>query len=61
MTTPDVIPRGELSNLRMAAGNEKKFTVVIDDRTVKEWVGIGWVDLRRATADDIAKYPRVGE
>jgi hypothetical protein len=50
------VKRGELSNLRMAAGNENKYSIVIVDGRVKEWVGIGWIDLRQATEADRKKY-----
>lgn len=53
------VQRRELTTIRMVAGNENLHPIVIDDRTVKEWVGIGWIDLRRATADDFTKYPLV--
>lgn len=59
MSNPLQVQRSALSYLRMTAGNEKLHPIVIDDRTVKEWVGIGWIDLRRATADDYTKYPIV--
>lgn len=49
----------ELSKLRMAAGNEKKYPAVIDNGILKEWVAIGWVDLRKATEDDHKKFPVV--
>ena len=49
----------ELSKRAMAAGNEVKYAIVIDEGTVKEWVGIGWVELREALPDDIGKYPVV--
>lgn len=51
------VDRAEFSNLKMAAGNEKKYTHVIDDGELKCWVGIGWVTERKATAEDRAKYP----
>lgn len=53
------IKRSELSNLRMVAGNEKKYSIVIIDGILKEWVGIGWVDEGRATKSDKIKYPTV--
>ena len=56
MTT---VKRSALSNFKMAAGNEKRISKVILDGMLKEWVGIGWVDLRRATAADLKKYPTV--
>lgn len=53
------VQRRELTTIRMVAGGENLHPIVIDDRTVKEWVGIGWIDLRRATSDDFTKYPIV--
>ena len=43
----------------MTAGNEKKYDAVIDNGTLKEWVGIGWVDVREATQKDYEKFPTV--
>jgi len=51
------IKRSEVSNLRMVAGNEKKHTHVIEDGMLKQWVGIGWVELRPATDEDRNTYP----
>jgi hypothetical protein len=51
------IKTSELSSLRMAAGNEKRYPIVIHNGTVKEWVGIGWIELRKATDDDCKRYP----
>lgn len=56
---PKTVHARELSTLKMVAGNERKFTKVIDGNTVKEWVGIGWVDLRKATPNDAKLYPMV--
>lgn len=53
------VARAELSTLRMAAGNEKKYPAVIDDGRVKEWVGIGWIDVRTPTLEDLAALPVV--
>lgn len=53
--------RGELSNLRMVAGNERKYDKVIDDGELKEWVGFGWITLREAVEEDYEKYPEAGE
>jgi hypothetical protein len=53
------IKRFELSNLRMAAGNEKKYSTVVIDGQVKRWVGIGWITEREATDADRATYPVV--
>ena len=41
----------------MVNGNEKKYKIVIDNGIVKEWVGIGWIKIRKATKAD--KYPIV--
>ena len=46
----------ELSKIRMAGGNEKKYQAVIDNGILKEWVAIGWVDLREATKEDYEKF-----
>ena len=53
------IKRSELSNLRMVAGNEKKYSIVIDGEEKKEWVGIGWIVIGVATSSDFNKYPIV--
>lgn len=38
-----LVPRSELSPLKMTCGNEKKFNRVKDaNGSVYEWVGIGW-------------------
>lgn len=52
MTHQQTIKRSELTNLRMVAGNEKKYSVVIIDGVVKEWVGIGWIEIREPTEED---------
>ena len=56
MTT---VNAAELSNLRMTAGNEEKYPMVIQNDNLKEWVGIGWVHIRLATDEDRKKYPTV--
>ena len=53
------IPAKELTNMAMVNGNESLYKVVIDNGFVKEWVGIGWLDLRKATPEDFKKYPTV--
>jgi hypothetical protein len=55
----ETVTRDQLSNLRMAAGGEKRYSVVIDGSRVKEWVGVGWVDLRKATTEDRRLFPVV--
>lgn len=49
----------ELSTIRMVAGREKTVSRVIDNTTLKEWVGFGWIDIREATSADKKKYPKV--
>lgn len=49
----------KLSKMSMVAGGEKKVSIVIDNGIVKQWVGIGWIDLRTATAADKKKYHTV--
>ena len=53
------IEASQLSICRMVAGNEKKYKMVIDNKILKEWVGIGWVDVREATSEDYKKFPIV--
>ena len=53
------IKRSECSRIRMVAGNEKKFSRVIDDGIVKNWVGFGWVDEGAATPEDYKRYPEL--
>lgn len=53
------VARSELSNIRMVAGNEKKYSMVIINDGLQEWVGIGWVYIRLATDDDRKDYPTV--
>jgi len=54
-----IVQATELSKFRMAGGNEKKYKAVIDNKILKEWVGIGWVDIREATEKDYEKFPVV--
>ena len=49
----------ELNSVAMAQGNEHKYSIVIDEGVVKEWVGIGWIELRKARPEDTEKYPTV--
>jgi len=49
----------ELTIKAMARGNEKKYTKVIHEGELVEWVGIGWVPLGKATAKDKKTYPTV--
>jgi hypothetical protein len=56
MTDTLKLPRSEATNVAMVAGNERKFTKVIDGEDLKEWVGIGWIILRKATPADKKRY-----
>jgi hypothetical protein len=49
----------KLSNVAMVNGNEKRYSIVIHNGILKEWVGIGWIELRKANAADRSNYPRV--
>ena len=53
------IPRSELSNLRMVAGNEKKYKMVILNDHLQEWIGFGWITIRLATDEDRKEFPIV--
>ena len=55
----ETVKATELSKFRMVAGNEKIYRFVIDEGIVKDWVGIGWVDIGPATEKDYEKYPTV--
>jgi hypothetical protein len=43
----------------MTTGGEDRISKVILDGVVKEWVGIGWIDLEPATPEDYLKIPEV--
>jgi hypothetical protein len=49
----------ELGNIKMVEGNEHLYNIVIDKGILKEWVGIGWIEVREATPEDAEKYPTV--
>ena len=53
------VEASELSKFKMAAGGEKRYDCVIDEGILKDWVGIGWVDVRTATKNDYKKFPVV--
>ena len=58
-TIPHAVKASELTTLKMSCGNAKKFSRVIEDGMVKNWVGIGWVTEHKATAKDMLRYPKV--
>jgi hypothetical protein len=49
----------ELSNIKMVEGNEHTYNIVIDNGILKEWVAIGWIEVREATPEDFKRYPTV--
>jgi len=61
MSKRNTVRIGEVSTLRMVAGNEAKHPVVIHNDNLREWVGFGWITLRAATDKDRGKYPTVVE
>lgn len=58
-TRPPPVPASALSNLRMAAGNEKKYSRVIMEKHVLHWVSLGWVNEGPAQPADFEVYPVV--
>lgn len=56
----NTIPKGGIGNSAMAGGNERVIQYVIHKGYVKEWVGIGWIEIRKATDADEERYPTVG-
>lgn len=59
LSCPPAVPIKKLSKIAMVAGNEERFEIVIDRGVVKEWVGIGWIDIGPAEPADYKKYPEV--
>jgi hypothetical protein len=45
----------------MGCGGKGKPNKVIDGDRLMEYVGIGWIELRKATARDKRTYPRIVE
>lgn len=58
-TRPPPVPASVLSNLRMVAGNEKKYSRVIMEKHVLHWVSLGWVNEGPAQPADFEVYPVV--
>lgn len=57
MPNNKTVTAAECTNNAMVSGNEKHISIIIKDNIVKEWVGIGWIELRDATEADKQKYP----
>jgi len=55
----NTVPAKELSNISMVAGNETKYKIVIDNGVLKEWVGFGWLELRKTNSQDLKRFPVV--
>ena len=55
------VKRSELTNMKMVSGNESKYSRIIVDGVVKNWIGFGWIPEGKATKDDYNKYPVVEE
>lgn len=56
---PKPLKRSQVTNIAMTTGGEKRISKIILDGVVKEWVGIGWIDLEPATPEDYLKIPEV--
>lgn len=48
-----------LRTISMVTKNEKKYQTVIHAGVIKDWVGIGWIELKMATKEDFKKHPIV--
>lgn len=58
-TPPKTIPASECSIAKMVGVNEHKFTKVIHNGVVKQWVGIGWVSEGEPTKAQKETLPQV--
>lgn len=58
-TVKKTIDASKLASAVMAGGGERRIKRVIDEGMVKEWVGIGWIPIRRSTKQDRSRYPTV--
>lgn len=58
---PKPVDAARLTNLKMTAGGEAKLKRVVQGGILKEWVGIGWIEVRAATRSDRKRYPEVKE
>lgn len=61
MSTGKTVARSKLSNIAMVNGNEKDINIIIHDGRLKEWVGIGWIDIGKPTEEDYKTYPITGD
>jgi hypothetical protein len=51
----------DIATAVVAAGRGKRLNHVIHNGFLKQWVGIGWIEIRLATPADYEKYPQVEE
>lgn len=56
---PKPVTYDQVRTISMTSGGENKISRVIHDGVVKNWVGIGWVEERKATPSDYFRYPEV--
>ncbi len=56
---PNTVHARDCSTLAMTAGNERRFSKIVDDGIVKQWVGFGWVSEGPEEFPRDAKLPRV--
>ena len=61
MSNNKTVKRSELTTLKMVEGNEKKYSTVIIDGILKDWVGFGWVGEGKASIENKRKYPTMVE
>ena len=54
-----VYPRRLTSVLLMGCREKGQPGIVIDGDRLIEYVGIGWIELRKATKDDFKKFPKL--
>jgi hypothetical protein len=56
---PAPIHSDNCATVAMVAGGEDRIQFVIKSGKLKQWVGIGWIDVREATEQDYYTYPTV--
>jgi hypothetical protein len=59
MKKPKNYPRRRTHPAIMGSGGKGKPRRVIDGDRLMEYVGIGWIELRPATAEDRKRYPEL--
>jgi hypothetical protein len=52
------VKRSEVTHRAMIDhGNERNVTKIVQNGNLREWVGIGWIHIRKATPEDIKLWP----